>query len=151
MVGIFKKYSSKPAITYLKDDGSQDIFTFREIMNVITKLPNMFESYGIHEGDRVAVISSATPMVICAVYALALSDITAVMLDPSLPEEEVNCLLDFADVRGIFATEKIFQIIDEKTKRELPIFDVGSFSSNLVLFSTCTNIVKRGESTEKKP
>lgn len=149
LVEIFKKYSSKPAITYLKDDGSQDIFTFSEIMNVISKLPNMFESYGIHEGDRVAVISSATPMVICAVYALALSDITAVMLDPSLPEEEVNRLLDFADVRGIFATEKIFQIIDEKTKRELPIFDIGSFSSNLVLFSTCPNIVKREESTEK--
>ena len=75
MIETFEKNATKPAVTYLMDDGCQDVMTFGEVKNIITKWLNKLEQCGIHSGDRVAIISPTSPLAICAIFALALSNI----------------------------------------------------------------------------
>ena len=111
---VCKTYTKKAAITYLRNDGTKDDFTFGEIYSHILAAKEQFSRVYLQPGDRAAIISPHTPFVIIAGYALAYSNITIVPIDAMLPTEEINRLLEFSDVRAVFTIPEKYKELKKK-------------------------------------
>lgn len=105
---IIKKYNIKTAVTYMKKNGEDETITFNEIGEFIHNAAQEFKQIGLVRGDRVAIISPHSPYAVFMGMALAYSGITVVLIDAALPQEEIQRLLEFSDVRAIFTISKIY-------------------------------------------
>lgn len=108
LINLCQKYGEKKAIVYMRDNGENTFTTYKEILSGCERLEAQLLSVGIVTGDRVAIISPHSPQAVLAALGLAYAGVTTVLIDASLPKDEINRLLDFADVRGVFTTEKLF-------------------------------------------
>ncbi len=139
---VFNKYSKKEALTYMKDDGTKEHYTFSNILIMIKNWENFFYCCGLQKGDRVAIIAPNMPKTIIAGLALAYSNITTVMIDATLPPEEINRLLAFSDVQGVFTVEKIYNQISKQLKDSIPFFNLERSTHSLVLFKGSAETVQ---------
>lgn len=105
---IIEKYSTKTAISYMKNNGKDETITFREIGDFIHNAEEEFEEMGLAKGDRVAIISPHSPYAVFTGMALTYSGITVVLIDAALPQEEIERLIKFSDVRAIFTISRIY-------------------------------------------
>lgn len=131
---LFRKYSSKTIITYLKDDGSKVLFTFDDIHNIIIHLFKTLISCGILAGDRAAIVTPHSPYGVIAELILAYLNITIVPIDASLPIEEINKLLEFSDVRTIFTTDEFKNRLDVNLISKIPCFKLDGNNYPIELF-----------------
>lgn len=128
---IFKKYGDKDSMVWLQEDGEKIRLTFSEISQMVRCWTKTLDSCSIAAGDRAAIIAPLMPNTIAAGLTLGYANITAVLLDYTLPSEEINRLLDFSNVQGIFTTETLFPEIGEKN---VPVFNLNHSGSELVQF-----------------
>lgn len=105
---VIKKYSTKTAITYMKNNDKEEIISFGEVGDFIRSSAQEFVAIGLVKGDRVAIISPHSPYAVFMGMALTYSGITVVLIDAALPQEEIERLLEFSDVRAIFTVSKIY-------------------------------------------
>jgi len=108
----------------MRNDDSKTLFSFRDIHKSIIKAQETFTQAGLCKGDRVAIIAPHSPYAIIAGYALAYSNITTVLIDVSLPIEEINRLLEFSDVRAVFTVSETYDILDKNLVSDVPVFDL---------------------------
>lgn len=108
---IFIENAHKEAITYMRDNNLQLHYSFENILHTVQEWSKELLEYNLIAGDRVAIIAPMMPNTVIAGLALAYANLTAVMLDATLPGEEISRLLEFSDVRGIFTTEEIYSKI----------------------------------------
>lgn len=59
-----------------------------------------------------------------AVTALAISEVVSVVLNPNLPEEELDSLVDKADISGIVCDKEIYQKYAYKWTQKYPVFNI---------------------------
>ena len=140
---ICDKYSNKTAITYLRNDGTKDVFSFYEVLKRLITAREQFANAGLRPGDRVAIISPHTSFAVIAGFALAYSNITIVLIDAALPTDEINRLLDFSDVRAIFTVPSKYEVIDSALCDEIPVYDISQNSIEYQMFPNSTKIVSR--------
>ncbi len=138
-----------PAVTYIVDNNRIEEYSFEDIKSRIDMWVKSIANYGITHGDRVAVIAPSTPNTILIILALALSNITAVILDHNLHAEEINKYLAYSDTRGIFTTESIFKIISGEITEQIPVFDIEQSDFKPILFPTSVKSVKCTATTDK--
>lgn len=124
MNGIFDTYASKEAITYMKDDGTKAYFSFSDIFSMVKHWGKCFEKCGLQSGDRVAIVAPHAPKSLIASMALIYANIITVMLDPALPKEEIQRLLEFSDVQGVFTVDKIYSHFKNCLINSVPVFDI---------------------------
>lgn len=98
---ITEHYSEKTAITYMTENGTDITFLFKNVYNIIIETQSVLQKSGVVCGDRAAIITPHSPFGVMAGLALAYSNVTAVMIDASLPIEEICRLLEFSDVRAL--------------------------------------------------
>ena len=134
MDGLFEKYSSKTAITYLKDDDSMVKYSFSNIKEIIYSVGEMFQNCGIYAGDRVGIVIHHSPYGVIAGMALAYCNITMVPIDATLPTEEINKLLSFSEISGLFTTAKIKEKLDKTLILSVPCFKLDEESAVIKLF-----------------
>ena len=123
---IISSYSNKNAVTYMRNNGSSDKLTFKEIGNFIHDSVESFKKINLVSGDRVAVISVQSPWVVIISLALTYSGITIVPIDASLPYEEIEKLLDFSDVKALFTTTKLYNCFSKKIIGHIPCFNLDN-------------------------
>lgn len=68
---IVNTYSSKTAVTYMRNDSSTDKMTFNDIWNFIQGAAEIFKNIGLKQGDRTAIISAHSPYAAFTGMALA--------------------------------------------------------------------------------
>lgn len=134
MDGLFKKYSSKTAITYLKDDDSMIKYSFSNIEEIIYNVGEMLQNCRIFAGDRVGIVTPHSPYGVIAGLALAYWNITMVPIDASIPIEEINKLLSFSEISGLFTTAKIKEKLDKTLILSVPCFKLDEESAAIKLF-----------------
>ena len=122
---ILRKYATKNAIIYMRDGGIIERYTFAEIKSFIYKTLDLFDKIGLKKGDRAAIIAPHSPYAVLICLAIDYAGITAVLLDASLPKEDINKLLEFSDSKCIFTTREIFDIIHEGTKLSVPCYEIA--------------------------
>lgn len=120
--GISQKYSAKNAVTYMRNSGQDDKLTFQMIYTFIHGAKKEFDRIGLVPGDRVAIISPHSPWAVFMGMALAYSGITIALIDASLPQEEIESLLDYSDVKAVFTTEVMYNRFRPNIVGELPFF-----------------------------
>lgn len=108
-------YADKTAIVYLRDNGIQEEWPYRKLIEKVHRLTEYFSSLGLHRGDRVAVLIPLSSEAYITILALAYFGATSVIPDVNLHEEELRRLLAMADVQLIVATQ---EIADEKLQME---------------------------------
>jgi len=130
---LAKKYGDKNAFVNLREEGTTTNTTFPEVLNGCEHVEKLLESIGVVAGDRVAVISPHSTQAVLVTLSLAYANVTAVLIDASLPKSEINRLLLFADVRAIFTTAKIHADLDATAKR-VPIYELCGEERKYVRF-----------------
>ena len=146
---ICTTYRDRDAITYMLDSGGKQIYSFADVERIVQSWEEAFSGFGLLRGDRAAIISPASPRVILAALALARAGITTVMIDAALPEEEINRLLAFSDVRAIFTVDGLFCQLSDSERQGIPVFDLDSCEEGLSLFSQSAGTVHRGSTTDR--
>ena len=145
---VCTQYNDKIAIEYMRNDGSKTTYTFGKIKDHIIKAQDFFERVGLRKSDRVAIIVPHSPFAIMAGLSLAYSNLTSVLIDASLPEEEINRLLEFSDVRAVFTTPKIHGLIKSTLISDIPVFNSDTFEFSLALFADSVLGVKKNKTID---
>lgn len=119
---ICEKYYDSIAMSCLQNDDSITELTFSEMKKECEKIANVIKKAGINAGDRVAIVAQHSMETILVGYSLSLLHVTIVPIDLSLPKEEINRLLQFADVSGIYTIDAKHLLLDDCAKTSTPVF-----------------------------
>lgn len=122
---ITNRYSDKTSMVYMTENDEDISFSFNDIYKIIIETQSVLQKCGVTCGDRVAIITPHSPYGVISGLALAYSNVTAVMIDASLPIEEVCRLLEFSDVRALFITKDLYSKIPSELTKNIPCFELG--------------------------
>lgn len=100
-----KTYSEMMAISFV-DSG---FYTYRELDETSLALSGWLREKGIEAGDRVALLSSNMPEWVISYFAVARMKAVIVPILPDFSAEEVVNILNHAEVKAIFVSEKLEQ------------------------------------------
>lgn len=120
---VIERYNCKHAFTYMRNDGSTDNVRFCDIGNFIKKAEFEYKKLGLVSGDRVAIVSPHSPWAVFHGMALTHAGITIVLIDASLPQEEIKRLIVFSDVRAVFTTNRIYTVFELEIQ-QIPCFSL---------------------------
>ena len=145
---VCEEFGDKTAITYLRNDDSRTLITFNDIIKFAKDAKKRFDDVGLQSGDRVAIIAPHSPFAIITGLSLAYSNVTSVLIDASLPFEEITRLLNLSDVRAIFTTSDIYDSFDKEVVINIPVFDVVTIIDKPVVFDGSTDVIKAVATTD---
>ncbi|MCH5182999.1 MAG: AMP-binding protein [Oscillospiraceae bacterium] len=129
-----QRFADKTAITYMRDNGEITETTFAEMLKGHKDLVRLMTTAGVVAGDRAAIIAPHSPQSVLAALGLAYANITAVLIDASLPASEINRLLSYSDVQACFVTDKLYNGITTELKNAVPFFELCSRENEYRLF-----------------
>lgn len=148
IVTLAEKYRNKTAITYMREDGKRTTTSYGEILEGCEKVKEILDSVGVVAGDRVAIISPHSPQAVLASIGLAYANVQTVLIDASLPGSEINRLLAFADVRGLFVTKKIYSMITKCNRESIPVLELCECEREYKLFNESVKKVQKEVTTD---
>lgn len=123
---ICRENAQREAFLFMRDDGSQVSRSFAQVWEGIQGIASGLQETGVVKGDRVALISPIMPAAVLTGVALGCYGATAVLIDPTLPKEEIMRLLTEADVRGIFAIESVYASLEKEKLAQVPVYKVDA-------------------------
>lgn len=139
---VFLKYKEKTAIEYMLENGGKRKFRYGEIHQNILSFETVMREHRIKAGDRVAILTPHSPYGIITCMACAYWNLTSVLLDASLPEQELKRLLNLSDVRAVFTTEKFSKAECVRKYSDIPVFDIEREDFSYPVFEGYSDVVK---------
>lgn len=124
---IGKTYEACNFFHYMCDNEKVVRTSYGEMYQLVSGMEQKLISVGFHRGERAALIAPVSPETILTGFSLAYAGITSVLLDASLPVEELEKLIAFSDVRAVFTTEELYHSLK------------GTFSDRLDFFALIHN------------
>lgn len=121
MNAVIKQFAGKTALTDIGRERCSGI-TYADLCGQITQLSALMAATTMRPADRIAVLAPHASGTVLTLLALAWLGYTAVPLDVSLPEEELQNLLDCADVQAVFAAGPWVERLRDGA---LPVFEIG--------------------------
>ena len=122
--GTWKDKKEKVFLSYIKSDGTKEELSYQSFGQKCESLAGRFRKSTLCRKDRVLVLTSMSPWGCMAVTALAISEVVSVVLNPNLPEEELDSLVDKADISGIVCDKEIYQKYAYKWTQKYPVFNI---------------------------
>lgn len=105
-------YKSRPAYTIKIDDGKYETYTHEEVREMINALGTALIDIGL-QGKRIAVIGENRIEWEIAYMAIVCGTGVVVPLDKSLPENELESLIERAEVEAIFYSKKYEEAVQK--------------------------------------
>lgn len=121
---VIFNYQDKIAITYMRNNGLDEKITFSDIGCFVQSTLIWFKKAGLVQGDRVAIISPHSPWAVFMGIAIAYAGMTIVLIDASLPQKEIEKLLEFSNVRSVFTTNVIYNRFDKNVINDITCFNL---------------------------
>ena len=103
-------YADKPAYRIKVEEGKYQIYTHKEVRNMINNLGTALINLGL-KGRRIAVIGENRYEWEIAYLSIVCGTGIVVPLDKSLPANELELLIERSDIEAIFYTKKYSDII----------------------------------------
>ena len=103
-------YADKPAYRIKVEEGKYQIYTHKEVRNMINNLGTALINLGL-KGKRIAVIGENRYEWEIAYLSIVCGTGIVVPLDKSLPANELELLIERSDIEAIFYTKKYSDII----------------------------------------
>ncbi|MBO6108288.1 MAG: AMP-binding protein [Eubacterium sp.] len=122
---VVEKYNNKTAFTYLRNDGTKSLVSFSDIGLFIKSAEKVIYEMGLRRGDRVGLISPHSPYAVFLGITLAYHGMTIVPFDATLPQEEIEKLFMFAEVRALFVVQSIYDCFDKSIVTDIPCFRIA--------------------------
>ncbi len=97
---------NKVAMVLWHTDGTSREVTYQQMLSEVDTFVNSLNEIGMNCGNRIAIIGESCPEWAFAYLAVLKKKGTAVLLDASLPEEELKALLEKSKVSAIYVSEK---------------------------------------------
>lgn len=119
---LTQTYGELNYISYMRENETTDVISYNEKYQIMCGVKTKLEALGLKRGERVALISPVSPATLLTGECLAYSGITSVLLDASLPVEELVRLVSFSDVRAIFAAPDIYTMLRDTFRNTLDFF-----------------------------
>lgn len=142
---IIGHYGGKTAVKYMRNDGNIDTMTFSQLgvffRDVMGKMPLM----RLAAGDRVAILSPLSPSAVFTGIALTYCNVTIVPVDSSLPAEEIEKLIKFADVKALFTTDFFYEALGKNLN--IPCYRLGD-KPEIIPFANFPDTVKENPDPE---
>jgi long-chain acyl-CoA synthetase len=91
-------------------------FTYLEVHAIVGKVANYLLSKGVKKGEKIGVTGKNSPEWAIAYLAILTAGAIVVPLDSTFRDQEMEKLLDFADVDRIFADADRLKTLDSKNK-----------------------------------
>ena len=126
IIDICKENKDKTFITYMKTDDTEENWTYGEYLEMAQSIAYKFQRSSIGKGERILVMAPLSPYVYIMITALAMHGSVSVIINPALPEEELDSIIKKSDIRGIVCDEQTYQKYAFKWNRKYPVFDVIS-------------------------
>ncbi len=123
------KYKEQNAIAYLKEDNRIEYCSYQHLLETVQVITARLQAVGLENADRVAIISPHTPDAVIAGIALAYCGYTDVLIDASLPLDEIQRLLKESDVAAVFVDILLQKKMDEESLKGYPVFLLNSHDS----------------------
>ena len=105
-----KLYAEKPAYKIKVEEGKYQIYTHKEVRDMINNLGTSLINLGL-KGKRIAVIGENRYEWEIAYLSIVCGTGIVVPLDKSLPANELELLIERSDIEAIFYTKKYSDII----------------------------------------
>ncbi len=105
-----KLYAEKPAYKIKVEEGKYQVYTHKEVRNMINALGTALINLGL-KGKRIAVIGENRYEWEIAYLSIVCGTGIVVPLDKSLPANELELLIERSDIEAIFYTKKYSDII----------------------------------------
>ncbi len=105
-----KLYADRPAYKIKVEEGKYQIYTHKEVRNMINNLGTALINLGL-KGKRIAVIGENRYEWEIAYLSIVCGTGIVVPLDKSLPANELELLIERSDIEAIFYTKKYSDII----------------------------------------
>lgn len=137
---VCSKYSDWPAFRCMKDDGEIDDLTFGELHHLILKFEHVLHTLGLKKGDRVVLMDKHLPSAERTFISITYWNLTAVMVDASLPKEEIHKLIDLTDVRAVFTSKELAAELSDELKNTLPVLDIRAADGSYPVISACKKV-----------
>ena len=67
-------------------------------------------------------------------------NLTAVMVDASLPKEDIQRLIDLTDVRAVFTSKELASELSDELMNRLPVLDIHASDGSYPLLSACDKV-----------
>lgn len=119
---VFAKYSDKTAMVNCINEHEQRKYSYSKLRRMTEHIRCVLEHYGIHKGERVAVLARPSADMAATLLSLAYLGYTAVIPDVSLPREEQERLLDFTMPSALIINEELYGNIGSVLKTTVPVF-----------------------------
>lgn len=105
-------YGERPAYKIRREDGKYQIFTHNEVRDMVNSLGTALIDLGL-KGKRVAIIGENRYEWELAYLSITCGTGTVVPLDKSLPENELESLIERSDIEAIFFSKKYSKTIEK--------------------------------------
>ena len=153
-----KLYGERPAYKIRTEEGKYKIYTHNEVRDMIDSLGTALIDLGL-KGKRIAVIGENRYEWEIAYLSVVCGTGIVVPLDKSLPENELESLIERSEVEAIFYTKKYSKAIEnirysEKNKlKHLICMDFEKHSEGIYsqkeLIERGENLIKKGKKASK--
>ncbi|MDO5292513.1 MAG: AMP-binding protein [bacterium] len=118
------KHMKKTAMVLWQTKGNNVEVTYENMMQQVSSFSTVLHQIGLEAGSRVAIVAESTPEWVYAYLAILKNKSTAVLLDASLPKEELNVLLKKSKVSAIYAS--VTQLDKVIENEDTPILNVSN-------------------------
>ena len=141
---ICEKCKNHMAIGYLLKSDEIEYLAYGELLQKVQNLEQNLKQLGIKKTDRVAIITPHSPEGVIAGVTLAYMGCTAVMVDASLPVQEIQRLLTEGDVIAAFVDVNMQERLGWNLLEKYPIIDLNGKTE----FALATNGNKKKRKCE---
>ncbi|MEF9934908.1 MAG: AMP-binding protein [Clostridium sp.] len=121
---VCNKYKETVAIIYARDNGNREEYTFGEIKKNAEELVTKLASIGIKSGDRIGIVGANSPWWITALFGSLKSETTSVLIDSSLPSDEIDRLIKNSDLSCLFIYDEIFDALNKEDYKNFPVYSL---------------------------
>ncbi len=121
---IGEVYAEDNLFRYMRDDETVENMSYADMHRIVCSMEKEFSRIGLQKGDRVALVSPLSPGTVLTGLSLAYANMTTVLLDATLPEEELAKLITFSDVRAVFTTDELYHLLKASFTDTLDFFEL---------------------------
>lgn len=93
-----------------------EVYTYSQAKEIISRVSRYLYSLGVRKGDRVAVTGKNSPQWAAAYYGIISMGAVVTPVDYALTDEEIEHLVDFVQIKGIFVDGERFDRIGKDGK-----------------------------------
>lgn len=121
---IFETMPQKRAIVSLNKDKNKTILYYSNIAQISKGLDNLLHNVGLKRADRITIVSPHTSYTTVLTLSLAYLGYTAVLLNASLPVEELEKLIQYSDIKALFTVESVYLKLRRDMLEGIPVFEI---------------------------